>query len=104
MANILIRNVPDDICSLIQNQAKEKTLTQNEYLLQILSHSALVGMPALASLLPETIQYTIRTILLSENSRTRAYTEAQLSLIRDNMATLDRCNLLLSTLKEEQNR
>lgn len=101
MANIHIRNIPDDIYSLIQIQAKEKTMTQNEYLLQILSHSALVGMPSLTRLLPETIQYSIRAILLSEASRTRAYTEAQLSLIRDNMAALDRCTDVLNKVAEE---
>jgi len=104
MANLHIRNIPEDICSLIQIQAKEKNMTQNEYLLLLLSHSALVGIPDLARLLPETIQYTIRSILLSEASRTRAYTEAQLSLIRDNMVALDRCTSLLSKAEEEQKR
>lgn len=100
MANIHVRNVPDDIYKLIQIQSKEKNMTQNEYLLQLLSHSALVGMPNLARLLPETIQYSIRSILLSETNRNRAYTEAQMRLIRDNMAALDRCTDVLTSIED----
>lgn len=88
MSKITIRDVPEDIHSLLQLQAKEKNKTQNEYLLEILSHAAIVGMPDLAKQLPDTIQYIVRTILLSEQERTRAYTEAQLSLLRDCMDTL----------------
>jgi hypothetical protein len=88
VSKITIRDVPEDIHSLLQLQAKEKNKTQNEYLLEILSHAAIVGMPDLAKQLPDTIQYIVRTILLSEQERTRAYTEAQLSLLRDCMDTL----------------
>lgn len=88
MTKLTIRDVPEDIHSLLQLQSKEKNKTQNEYLLEILSHAAIVGMPDLAKQLPDTIQYIVRTILLSEQERTRAYTEAQLSLLRDCMDTL----------------
>lgn len=104
MAEVHIRDIPADTMALLKVQAAEKGLSQNAYIIHLLEQSALVGMPCLNRLLPETIQYSIRAILLSEASRTRAYTEAQLSLIRDNMAALDRCTDALMTVKEEKTR
>jgi hypothetical protein len=101
MANIHIRNAPEDIYMLLQIQAKEKNLTQNEYLLEILSHAAIAGMPDLAKQLPDTIRYIVRTILLSEQERTRAYTEAQLSLLRDCMDTLKETQYVIQEAKNE---
>jgi superfamily I DNA/RNA helicase len=88
MNTITLRCVPEDIHLLLQTQAKHKSMTQNEYILQILSQAAIVGMPDLARQLPDVIQYLVRTIILSDQERTRAYTEAQMSLLRDCMETL----------------
>jgi len=95
MASITIRNVPDDVRTLLNAQADTKGTSQNEYLLGLMSRCALAGSPSLQQLMPDATQFVIRSIILSDDERRQAYTEAQLRLIRENMDVLKRVEALL---------
>ena len=95
MGNIFIRGLPDDIIAMLKAQANSKDMTQNQYLLSILSRCAIAGSPSVQQLMPEAAQYIVRSILLSDEERKLAYTEAQMRLIRDNMDVLKRVETLL---------
>jgi len=95
MKEIYIRNVPEDVFLLLKDHANSKGMTQNDYLVMLLSMSALAGSSCFHRLLPETIQYVVRTSILADDERRQAYSEAQLRLMRENMEVLKRVNLLL---------
>ena len=95
MKEIYIRNVPEDVFLLLKDHANSKGMTQNDYLVMLLSMSAAAGLSCLHRLLPETIQYVVRTSLLADEERRQAFTEAQIKLLRENMEVLKQVNLLL---------
>ena len=95
MASITIRDVPDDVRTLLKAQADTKGTSQNEYLLVLLSRYALAGSPSLQQLMPDTVQFVIRSMILADDERRQAYTEAQLRLLRENMEVLKRVEVLL---------
>lgn len=102
MKTVTIRDVPDDVLTLIKSQAKRAGQSQNDYILDLLKKTALVGYPDFAKQLPETIRYIVRSILLEEQDRQRAYTEAQMALIKDCMKTLAEVNERLNTMAISQ--
>jgi len=95
MSHIYIRDVPDDIHAMLKAQADAKDMTQNQYLLCQLSRCAIAGSPSIQQLMPESAQFIVRSILLADEERRQAYTEAQLRLIRDNLVVLKRVEELL---------
>ena len=95
MASITIRNVTKDVCALLKTQAEEKDVSQNDYLLGILSSCALVGSPSLQQLMPDATQFVMRSIIRGDDERQQAYTEAQLRLLRENMEVLKQVKELL---------
>ena len=95
MANLYIRDLPEDIHTLLKAQADAMGVTKNEYLLGLLSRSALAGSPTLQQVMPDTVQFVIRSMILADDERRQAYTEAQLRLLRENMEVLKRVEELL---------
>jgi hypothetical protein len=88
MADFMIRDLSDDSYLLLQEQAKKKGISANTYIKTILQYSAIAGMPDIASLLPGTIEYTIRSILRQDNERLMAYTDAQARILQDAVRVL----------------
>jgi len=95
MPGLTIKGIPEDVSTLLKAQADAKGITQNEYLLGILSKCALAGSPSLQQIMPDTVQFVMRSIILADDERRQAYTEAQLRLLRENMAVLKRVEELL---------
>jgi hypothetical protein len=95
MASITIRDVPEDVHTLLKAQADTKGTSQNEYLLGLISRCALAGSPSLQQIMPDATQFVIRSMILADDERRQAYTEAQLRLIRENMEVLKRVEVLL---------
>ena len=95
MPGLTIKGIPEDVSTLLKAQADAKGITQNEYLLGILSKCALGGSPSLQQIMPDTVQFVMRSIILADDERRQAYTEAQLRLLRENMAVLKRVEELL---------
>ena|SRR5659263_45930 len=95
MASITIRDVTKDVRTLLKTQAEAKGVSQNDYLLGILSSCALAGSPSLQQLMPDAAQFIMRSIIRADDERRQAYTEAQLRLLRENMAVLKRVEELL---------
>jgi len=88
MASITIRDVTKDVCALLKIQAEAKGVSQNDYLLGILSSCALAGSPSLQQLMPDATPFVMRSIIRGDDERRQAYVEAQLRLLRMNMAVL----------------
>ena len=88
MADFMIRDISDDTYLLLQEQAKRKGVSANTYIKTILQYSAIAGMPDIASLLPGTIEFTIRSILRQDNERLMAYTDAQARILQDAIRVL----------------
>ena len=90
MADFLIRDLSDDAYYLLQEQAKRRDVSLNTYIKTILQHSAIAGMPDITAILPSTIEYTIRSVLRSDNERLMAYTDAQARILQDAIRVLQR--------------
>lgn len=88
MADFMIRDISDDTYLLLQEQAKRKGVSANTYIKTILQYSSIAGMPDIASLLPGTIEFTIRSILRQDNERLMAYTDAQARILQDAIRVL----------------
>jgi len=95
MENIYIRGLPEDVHALLKANAQMKNMTKNEYLLSLLSSCAIAGSPSLQQLMPDAMQFVIRSIILSDDERRQAYTEAQLRLIKENMEVVKQVQELL---------
>lgn len=95
MTNIYIRNLPEDMHTLLKVQAGENNMTQNEYFIGLLSRCAIAGSPSLQQLMPDAMQFIMRSIIRADDERRQAYTEAQLRLLRENMDVLNRVKELL---------
>lgn len=90
MADIYIRGLPDDIQTVLKDQAKHKNMSMNEYAKELLTHCAIAAMPAIAAALPGTIEYTLRNILHQDTDRILAYTDAQFRLMQDAVQLMTR--------------
>ena|ERR1035437_5810595 len=104
MSDIYIRGLTDDIQALLKEQAKRKNMSMNEYSKHLLTHCAIAGMPAMAAILPGTIEYTIRDILRQDTDRLLAYSDAQTRIMRESNRVMQSIELLLqngSTLPKE---
>lgn len=95
MPGLTIKGIPEDVSTLLKAQAEARGITQNEYLLGLLSRCALAGSPALQQLMPDTVQFVMRSVILADDERRQAYTEAQLRLIRENMEVMKRVEAAL---------
>lgn len=95
MASITIRDVTKDVHALLKTQAEVKGVSQNDYLLGILSSCAIAGSPSLQQLMSDAAQFVMRSIIRGDDERRQAYTEAQLRLLRENIAVLKQVKELL---------
>lgn len=95
MASITIRDVTKDVHALLKTQAEAKGVSQNDYLLGILSSCAIAGSPSLQQLMSDAAQFVMRSIIRGDDERRQAYVEAQMRLLRENMAVLKRVEELL---------
>ena len=95
MASITIRDVTKDVHALLKTQAEAKGVSQNDYLLGILSSCAIAGSPSLQQLMSDAAQFVMRSIIRGDDERRQAYVEAQLRLLRENMEVLKQVKELL---------